>query len=235
MKIEIWSDVMCPFCYIGKRRFETALAQFPEKNNIEVIWKSFQLNPQLKTDPSKNTVQHLAETKGWSMEYTRKTVAYVSEMAAGEGLHYDFDKAVVANSFDAHRLIQYAKTKGKGDAAEELLFKAYFTEGKNTADHAVLTDIGTQLGLDAAELKTLFNSSRFADQVKQDIAEAEMIGVQGVPFFVIDRKYAVSGAQDATVFLEALTKAWKEHAKNKLVNLNNQSGGASCTPEGECK
>lgn len=235
MKIEIWSDVMCPFCYIGKRRFETALAQFPEKNNIEVIWKSFQLNPQLKTDPSKNTVQHLAETKGWSMEYTRKTVAYVSEMAAGEGLHYDFDKAVVANSFDAHRLIQYAKTKGKGDAAEELLFKAYFTEGKNTADHGVLTDIGTQLGLDAAELKTLFNSGRFADQVKQDIAEAEMIGVQGVPFFVIDRKYAVSGAQDATVFLEALTKAWKEHAKNKLVNLNNQSGGASCTPEGECK
>ncbi len=235
MKIEIWSDVMCPFCYIGKRRFEAALEQFPQKNNVEVVWKSFQLNPAMKTDPSKSTVQYLAETKGWTMEYTRKTIEYVTDMAKGVGLHYDFDRAVVANSFDAHRLIQFAKTKGKGDAAEEQLFKAYFTEGKNTADHAVLMTIGSQIGLDPTELKTVLESSAYSEEVKQDVSEAELIGVQGVPFFVIDRKYGVSGAQESKTFVDALTKAWSEHQKNNLVNLSSQSSGASCTPEGECK
>ena len=131
IKVEIWSDVMCPFCYIGKRKFESALAQFKDKDKVEIVWKSFQLNPNQITDPSKSTVQYLAETKGWSMDYTRSTIQHVTGMAESVGLHYDFDKAVVANSFDAHRLIQFAKSKGKGDAAEERLFKAYFTEGKN--------------------------------------------------------------------------------------------------------
>lgn len=235
MKVEIWSDVMCPFCYIGKRRFESALAEFPDKNNIEIVWKSFQLNPALKTDPDKNTIQHLAETKGWSMEQTRQTIAYVTQMAEGVGLHYDFDRAVVANSFDAHRFIQYAKTKGKGDAAEEQLFKAYFTEGKNTADHSTLVELGVKIGLEASEVKEVLSGDKFSEQVRQDISEAEMIGVQGVPFFVIDRKYAVSGAQETSVFTNALNKAWADHKKNNLVNLNTPDSEASCTPDGECK
>lgn len=235
MKVEIWSDVMCPFCYIGKRRFESALEQFPDKDKVEVVWKSFQLNPSLKTDPTKNTIQHLAESKGWSMEQTKSTIAYVTQMAEGVGLHYDFDKAVVANSFDAHRFIQYAKTKGKGDAAEEQLFKAYFTQGKNTADHTTLIELGTQIGLDASEVKEVLSGTQFGEDVKQDIREAEMIGVQGVPFFVIDRKYAVSGAQESAVFSNALNKAWTEHKKNNLVNLNSSNSEASCTPDGECK
>lgn len=237
MKVEIWSDVMCPFCYIGKRKFEAALKEFEHKNNIELVWKSFQLDPHLKTDPSKSTVQHLAESKGWTMEYTRNTIKYVTDMAAGVGLSYDFDKAVVANSFDAHRFIQYAKSQGKGDEAEEALFKAYFTEGKNTADHAVLSELGKQIGLSEAHVKTMLSGNDYATEVKNDIAESQQIGVTGVPFFVIDRKYAVSGAQDSKVFLETLNKAWKEHAITAPSSDNQPSSatGSVCTPEGECK
>lgn len=213
IKVEIWSDVMCPFCYIGKRKFETALTQFKDKDKVEIVWKSFQLNADLKTDTSKNTIQHLAESKGWTMEYTNSTVQYVMEMAEGVGLHYDFNKAVVANSFDAHRLIQLAKSKGKGDAAEERLFKAYFTEGKNTADHAVLIQLGKEIGLEETELKQVLGSDAFAKEVKNDIQEAEQIGVSGVPFFVLDRKFAVSGAQDPEVFLKSLIKASEEKSK----------------------
>ena len=210
MKVEIWSDVMCPFCYIGKRKFEKALSEFSGKDQVVVEWKSFQLSPDMKTDPTKNTIQHLSESKGWSMDYTKSTISYVVNMAKEVGLNYDFDHAVVANSFDAHRLIQFAKTKGKGDAAEEHLFKAYFTEGKNTADHAVLLSIAKEIGLDETEAKAVLDSQQFAEQVKHDIAESEQLGVTGVPFFVIDRKYAVSGAQDSQVFLDSLNKAWAQ-------------------------
>jgi predicted DsbA family dithiol-disulfide isomerase len=235
MKVEIWSDVMCPFCYIGKRKFEAALGEFENKDNIEIEWKSFQLNADLKTDPSKNTIQHLAEAKGWTMDHARNTVKYVTDMANGVGLHYNFDKAVVANSFDAHRFIQYAKTKGKGDAAEEALFKAYFTEGKNTADHAVLTQLGTEIGLDASSVKAVLAGNDFASEVKRDIVESQQIGVNGVPFFVVDRKYAISGAQDPKTFLGALQKAWSEHAKANPGVIGNAEEGAACTPDGECK
>jgi predicted DsbA family dithiol-disulfide isomerase len=235
MKVEIWSDVMCPFCYIGKRKFEAALGEFKNKENIEIVWKSFQLNADLKTDPSKNTIQHLAETKGWTMEYTRNTINYVMDMASGVGLNYDFDKAVVANSFDAHRFIQFAKTKGKGDAAEEVLFKAYFTEGKNTADHTILIQLAQDIGLESEAVKTMLNSTEFTNEVNHDVAEAQQIGVTGVPFFVVDRKYAVSGAQDSKVFLETLEKAWKEHAKQSSETMNTANDGSVCTPDGECK
>lgn len=234
MKVEIWSDVMCPFCYIGKRKFEAALAGFKNKDQVEITWKSFQLNPALKTDPSKNTVQHLAETKGWSMDYTKNTIAYVSNMANEVGLHYDFDKAVVANSFDAHRLIQMAKQQGKGDAAEERLFKAYFTEGKNTADHATLIALGKEIGLNETEVSKMLASDNFSKEVKQDLQEADQLGVSGVPFFVFDRKYAVSGAQNPDVFTQTLNKAWDDCAKKNPMVFK-ISDGQTCTPSGECK
>ena len=210
MKVEIWSDVMCPFCYIGKRKFETALAQFEHKENVEVVWRSFQLNPDMKTEPGKNINQYLAEVKGWSMEQAKSMNDRVTAMAKQVGLDYDFDKAVVANSFDAHRLIQLAKTKGKGDAAEEALFKAYFTEGKDTSDHAVLVQLGTDIGLDAAEVMSMLDAGSFAEDVKKDIYEAQQVGVTGVPFFVLGNKYAVSGAQESATFLQALTTTWNE-------------------------
>ncbi len=211
MKIEIWSDVMCPFCYIGKRKFEAALEQFENKANVEVVWKSFQLNPNMKTDSGKSITEYLAEIKGWSIKQAQEMNAHVTNMAKEVGLHYDFDKAIVANSFDAHRLIQLAKKHGKGDEAEEHLFKAYFTEGKNTDDHSTLIEIGISIGLNEIEVKQVLASDQFADDVNKDILEAQQIGVRGVPFFVVDRKYGVSGAQPSEIFLETLTKAWAEN------------------------
>jgi predicted DsbA family dithiol-disulfide isomerase len=235
MQVEIWSDVMCPFCYIGKRKFEAALKQFPESEKVEIVWKSFQLQPDMKTDPGKNTIEHLAESKGWSLSYAKQAVSQVVSMAQQVGLKYDFDKAVVANSFDAHRLSHYATLQGKGDAMEEQLFKAYFTDGKNTADHSVLTQLAVEIGLNEATVKEILASNQFADDVRKDIYEASQIGVNGVPFFVFNRKYAVSGAQDSKVFLETVQKAygeWKQSQQNDLLEIKK---GAICTPEGECK
>ncbi len=205
--VEIWSDVMCPFCYIGKRRFEAALAQFPERDQVKIIWRSFQLDPDLKTEPGKSVAQSLSEKKGWSAAQTAQMIDHVTGMARSAGLEYHFDKAVVANSFDAHRFAHYAKTKGYQDAAEERLFAAYFTEGKNTADHATLARIGSEIGLDSAAVRAVLASDEFAGEVTEDIEMARQFGITGVPFFVFNRKYAVSGAQDVQVFLQTLRRS----------------------------
>ncbi|CAN5831541.1 DsbA family oxidoreductase [soil metagenome] len=210
MKVEIWSDVMCPFCYIGKRKFEKALAEFEGKQQVVIEWKSFQLNPAQKTDPDKNINQYLSEAKGWSLEQAKEMNDRVTGMAKEVGLNYNFDKAIVANSFDAHRLIQFAKRKELGDQMEEALFKAYFIDGKNTADHATLISLAGEAGLDETETKAILESGIFADEVEADIEMAAQIGVRGVPFFVFDRKYAVSGAQPAEVFLDTMRKALQE-------------------------
>jgi len=201
---------MCPFCYIGKRKFEEALSQFPHNDQINVVWKSFQLNPAMKTDPGKNINEYLAEAKGWSIDQARQMNDRVTAMAQEVGLSYDFDRAIVANSFDAHRLIQLAKTKGLGDAAEERLFRAYFTEGQNTADHTTLLALGTDIGLDPTDVQAVLASNAFADDVNRDIYEAQQVGARGVPFFVLNRRYAVSGAQAPETFLGALNTAWAE-------------------------
>lgn len=210
MRIEIWTDVMCPWCYIGKRRFEKALAQFAHKDKIEVEWKSFQLNPNQKTDVSKSTAQYLAETKGWSAEQTKQIFENVTQLAKAEGLNYNFDKTVVANSFDAHRLLQLAKQQGKGEAIEERLFKAYFEEGKNIADHATLMELAADAGLKKEEVQQMLIDSTFANEVRHDVREAAEIGCTGVPFFVINRKYGISGAQDPSTILKTLEKAYGE-------------------------
>lgn len=234
MKIEIWSDVMCPFCYIGKRRFEDALQQFEHKDQIEVEWKSFQLNPDMKTDPSVNINQYLADVKGWNLDYAQQMNNQVTEMAAQVGLTYDFNKAVVANSFNAHRLSHLAKKHGLGEAAEEALFKAYFTEGKNIDDKDTLIDLGVSIGLNAEEVKQTLESDAYADEVRYDITEAQQLGIRGVPFFVMNNKYGVSGAQAAPVFSETLEKSFaewqQENAKPKLTVIE----GESCTPDGDC-
>jgi predicted DsbA family dithiol-disulfide isomerase len=208
MEIEIWSDVMCPFCYIGKRRIERALSQFGHSSDIQIEWKSFQLNPGLKTEPGKTIDAYLAENKGWTLEYARQMNQQVTDMAKEEGLIYNMDRAVVANSFDAHRLLQLAKTKQLGHIVEELLFKAYFTDGQNTADRKVLTDIGLASGLERPELEHLFDTDAFSDLVQQDIDEAQQLGIRGVPFFVFNRQYAISGAQDPEVFINTLKKSF---------------------------
>jgi predicted DsbA family dithiol-disulfide isomerase len=225
---------MCPFCYIGKRKFEAALAQFPHKDQINIVWKSFQLNPDMKSEPGKSTIQHLAEAKGWSLNETRRITSNVTAMAQEVGLTFDFDKAVVANSWDGHRLIQLAKQNGLGDAAEEALFRAYFTEGRDTANHATLLDLGTSIGLDVVEVEAMLQSNQFGEAVDRDIYEAQQVGVRGVPFFVINRKYAVSGAQQPETFLGALQTAWPEWEKAQPVFAELQADGPVCAPGEVC-
>lgn len=235
MKVEIWSDVMCPFCYIGKRRFEKALANFEHKDDIEVVWKSFQLDPTTVTNPELSVIEELARKKGWTLSQAREISAQVTRMAEGEGLHYDFDKAIVANSFNAHRLLQFAKTKGKGDELKEELLYAYFTDGKNTDDDATLLQLAVKAGLEKSEAeKVLADKNSFADTVNQNVMEAQQLRISGVPFFVLDRKYGISGAQDLKVFEENIAKAhieWKATQQNTPLQTIE---GAVCRPDGSC-
>lgn len=210
MKVEIWSDVMCPFCYIGKRRFEKAVNSLGLGEEVEVIYRSFLLDPELETDPSKNVTQHLAAKKGVSMEEAKKMSDYVIGMASEEGLNYDMDNAVVANSRNAHRLLHYAKSKGKQVEFKESLLQAYFEEGKNIDDLETLKEIASKAGLDANEVEQVYSSPRYTEDVINDIQRAQQIGVQGVPFFVINEKFALSGAQPTDTFKQALQKVQTE-------------------------
>lgn len=235
MKIEIWSDVMCPFCYIGKRNFETAMAQFADKEDIEVIWKSYQLDPTIPEVASETYEDYLVKRKGISLEQAKSTLANVAQSAKQAGLDYHFDKALMVSSHKAHLLIQFAKTKNLGNEAEERLFKAFFTEGKNIADITTLTQLGKEIGLDEQELQVAFTDEKYAQLVKNDIQEAQQIGVSGVPFFVIDRKYAVSGAQPPQVFLETLEKSFAEWRKLNPKSQFEIIEGQSCNTDGKCE
>ncbi|MEO6176269.1 MAG: DsbA family oxidoreductase [Flavobacterium circumlabens] len=209
MKIEIWSDIMCPFCYIGKRQLETALAEFPN-DEFEIEWKSFQLDPTISPQPDKDVYTYLAERKGMSVEQSVEMHNSVAERAKSVGLDYHFDKAIIANSFTAHRIIQLAKTKNLGDEMEEVFFKAYFTEGKDLNDGLTLLELAEKAGLDKNEtLKVIENEKLFLSEVHTDIIEGQQIGVQGVPFFVFDRKYAVSGAQPVETFVQTIKELLK--------------------------
>lgn len=235
MKVEIWSDVMCPFCYIGKRNFETALEDFPNKDFIEVVWKSYQLDPTIPEVAKESYHDYLVERKGMSPAQVKGSLDNVTQSAKQVGLEYNFDQSVMVNSLSAHKLIQYAKTKDLGGEAEERLFRAFFTEGKNIADLATLTKLGKEIGLDETALQTAFTDTKYSDLVKQDYQEAQQVGVQGVPFFVLDRKYAVSGAQPAQAFLENLTKAFVEWRKVNPITKLEIIEGQSCKPDGTCK
>ena len=209
MKIEIWSDIMCPFCYIGKRQLETALAIFPN-DNFEIEWKSFQLDPTIKSEPDTDVYTFLAERKGMSVEQSKEMHKSVAERAKSVGLDYNFDIAVISNSLNAHRIIQLAKTKNIGDRMEEIFFKAYFTDGEDLNNGLTLIKLGNQAGLEESEVREVLESDDlFLKEVQSDIKEAGEIGVQGVPFFVFDRKYAISGAQPVESFVKTIQEILK--------------------------
>ena len=209
MKIEIWSDIMCPFCYIGKRQLESALAEFPN-DDFEIEWKSFQLDPTIEPQSGKDVYMFLAERKGISVEQSIEMHKGVTERAKSVGLDYHFDKAVISNSLTAHRIIHLAKAKKLGDEMEEIFFKAYFSDGKDLNDDQTLIELGTSAGLNSDEVKEVIdNKDLYLKDVKADIKEAQEIGVQGVPFFVFDRKYAVSGAQPVEAFVNTIKEVKK--------------------------
>ncbi|MES2456890.1 MAG: DsbA family oxidoreductase [Bacteroidota bacterium] len=208
MKVDIWSDVRCPFCYIGKRKFEAALAQFEHKDEVQVEWHSFELDPNAETKPEVNAVDYLADRYGRPREWAEEMHENVTQTAAEVGLHFNLGISVVANSFDAHRLIQLAKTEGLGDDIEEKLFEAYFGKGTDISSHEALTEIGISIGLDRLSVETMLRGKDFTDEVRFDEQTAQQIGVRGVPFFVFDQKLAVSGAQPPETFLGAMQQAW---------------------------
>jgi len=208
IQVEIWSDIQCPFCYIGKRQFEEALATFEDRDRVEVIWRSFQLDPTLEAQAGESIHSYLARRKGFSVEQSRQMHAQVARTAASVGLDYQFDKMIVANSHGGHRLIQAAKARGLGDAAEEALFRAYFHEGKDLGDRATVLALGEGIGLDGATAAEAWDdpTGEWRKRVDDEAAEAQALGSTGVPFFVFQRRYAVTGAQGSETFRKVLAR-----------------------------
>jgi predicted DsbA family dithiol-disulfide isomerase len=210
MKIEIWSDIACPFCYIGKRKIEKAIQKLDDSSQVEVEWKSFQLNPDLVSDPSLSTLDYLSQSKDWSMEQTLQVTSQVVAMAKEEGLNFDFTQTVVANTKKAHRLLHLAKASGHQDQLKERLLKAYFSEGLNVDDTDTLLRLAEEVGLNKQSVEYTLHSEEYTDALEQDAYESKLIGVQGVPFFVFDRKFGISGAQPDEVFDRTLKQALDE-------------------------
>lgn len=213
LTIEVWSDVVCPFCRIGKRELEDALARFPHRDQVHVVWKSFELDPDASESTGGNTYAMLQQRYGITEQEARQRVQGVVERGRAIGLDFDFERARIANSFHAHRLLQWAKSLGKGDAMKERLFRAYFTEGLLISDRAVLARLAGESGLNAQEAAAVLAGEAYFREVRTDEREARSFGIQGVPFFAFDRRFAVSGAQSSAVFLQALEKAWAERGR----------------------
>jgi predicted DsbA family dithiol-disulfide isomerase len=232
LKIQIWSDIMCPFCYIGKRRIEDALQNFEHKDAVELEWKSFQLDANFVASPEDNMVEHLAEKYRKDNDWAQEMLDNMTQNAKNSGLDFHFEKAVMANSLNAHRLLHLAKKYNLANDLEELLFKAYLTDGKNINDLDTLRALGLEVGLYAESIDEVLHSNAYANEVQQDIIEAQSIGVQGVPFFVFDNKYAVSGAQHVETFVKTLEKVWEEGKFDLKVTVLNTTDGDSCGIDG---
>ena len=231
MKVEIWSDYQCPFCYIGKRRFEDALSQFEHKSQVEVEFRSFELNPEAERDINMSQNEMLAKKYGMSQAQVEANSQNMTQQAAELGLEYHLDKVILTNSFDAHRLMHFAETKGKGKEMNERLFKAYFTEGKHIGDHATLADLAEEVGLEKSEVESMLAGTAFTAEVRGNEQEGSLLGITGVPFFVINRKYGISGAQPPEAFLDTLKKVWVE--EHPLQMVNDPATGDTCT-DGSC-
>ncbi|MBW8348881.1 DsbA family oxidoreductase [Bacillus sp. IITD106] len=235
MKIEVWSDFVCPFCYIGKRRLEEALSKFPHRDKVEVVFHSFELDPNTPKEQNKNIHEALAAKYGVSVEEAKRMNEGVGEQARSVGLTFNFEKMIPTNTFDAHRLAHYAKTEGKDAALTEVLLKAYFTDSKKLSDKDTLADLAETVGLEREKTMSVLNDDNaFADDVRYDERTAQQIGVRGVPFFVFNQKYAISGAQPPETFLGALEKVWQEENSTPILqDLSGDADGASCE-DGNC-
>ena len=233
MKVNIWSDIRCPFCYVGKKKFEKALAQFPHAEEIEVTWHSFQLDPNLVTQPDTNPYDYFSKAKGIPVIQAKAMHEHAKKAGKEVGIDFNFDQSKVANSFRGHLLIQLAKKKNLADAMEEALFEAQFISGKNIDDEAVLLETGKSVGLTEVEIKNALASDEMAHAVAQDGLMARQLGINAVPFFVFNDKYGVSGAQQPEHFLEVLNKSFEEFsAGDKGLQIISQ--GESCDTDGNC-
>ncbi|NHC42074.1 DsbA family oxidoreductase [Bacillus sp. MM2020_1] len=234
MKIEVWSDYVCPFCYIGKRRLELALDQFPYKDQVEVEFKSFELDPNSPQKIDLSIHEVLAQKYGMTIDKAKEANQGVGQQAATVGLTFNFDEMKPTNTFDAHRLAKFAKTQGKEPAVSEKLLKAYFTDSKHIGEFETLADIAETAGLNRQEvLKVLHDKNAYASEVRKDESLAQQYGVRGVPYFVINQKYAISGAQPTETFMGALQKVWEEESPTPVLQDLSTEEDVSCA-DGSC-
>ena len=227
MNVEIWSDIACPWCYVGKRRLEAALAGFEHRDDVTVTWRSFELDPVAPRERAVDGATHLAEKYGTSVEQARAMQQRMTDTAAADGLDFRFDLARAGNTFDAHRLVHLAAAHGRQDAMEERLMRAYLTEGELMSDHATLERLATEVGLPADEVRDMLATDRFAAGVRDDERTATSFGITAVPFFVVDRRIGAAGAQPAEVLGELLRRAWADRPAIPVV-----AGGDTCGIDG---
>jgi predicted DsbA family dithiol-disulfide isomerase len=228
MRVEVWSDLACPWCYVGKRRLETALERFPHGDDVEVVWRAFELDPGAppQHDPSISHTERLARKYGVSVARARAMDEHLAGLARAEGLDFQYQRLRGGNTFDAHRLLHLAETRGIQGAVKERLLRAYFTEGEPIGDRETLIRLAAEAGLDAEEARAALASDAYAAEVRADEEEARELGIHGVPFFVIAGRYGISGAQPADLLLGALTEAWSEQEPAPTAE------GAACGPDG---
>ena len=208
MQVEIWSDVVCPWCYLGKRRFEQALAGFAHRDEVEIVYRSFELDPTITPGTSEATVDMLARKYGMTVAQAKDAQRQMEQRAAGDGLEFRMDGLRSGNTRDAHRLLHLAKEHGKQAELVERLHRAYFSEQGSVFDAAALTELAVEVGLDRADAEKVLATDAYADAVDADERTARELGATGVPFFVIDRRFGVSGAQPADVLQRALERAY---------------------------
>jgi predicted DsbA family dithiol-disulfide isomerase len=210
MEVEIWLDVVCPWCYIGKRRLEAALVRFDHRDGAEIVWRSFELDPEVPRQRDGDPADRLAAKYGITREQALASRAHITELAAHEGLEFRLDQSKPGNTFDAHRLLHLASDRGVQNEVKERLLAAYVSEGEPIGDPDTLVRLASQVGLDAGEVRSVFDSDKYAQEVRADEHQASRLAITGVPFFVVDRTYAVSGAQPAELLLEVLDRAWTD-------------------------
>ncbi|WP_019585508.1 DsbA family oxidoreductase [Deinococcus apachensis] len=233
LRVDIWSDIACPWCYVGKRRFEAALSEFPHRDRVEVVWHSFELDPSASSQPGQSMRAILAGKYGGGEARAQGMLDSMTQTAAGEGLEYHFGRVQPTNTFEAHQLIHLAAERGLQDAMKERLLRAFFVEGEFLGDREVLVRLASEVGLNAEEVRAALESGQYAQAVRQDEAQAHALGINGVPFFVLGGKYGVSGAQSPEVLRGALEQVWAETHPAPLTLLAADTTAESCE-DGQC-
>ncbi|MBX8466972.1 DsbA family oxidoreductase [Deinococcus sp. RIT780] len=233
IRVDIWSDIACPWCYVGKRRLESALAQFPQRDQVEVVWHSFELDPTTPAEHPLSMRDGLARKYGRSPDEAQGMMDHMTRVAADEGLEYHFERARMGNTFLAHQLIHHAAAHGRQDAMKERLLRAYMSEGALVSDLDTLVRLAGETGLDGAEVRAALLDGRHAHAVRQDEAQAQALGISGVPFFVLGGKYGVNGAQDPQTLLGALTQVWDETHPAPLQMIGTDAPADGCE-DGQC-
>ncbi len=227
--VEVWSDVVCPFCYLGKKKLENAIKELEAEQLVEVIWKSFQLDPNFPKDTALPSAEYLSQRKGYPIDQVRAMSHHLANQGLEYGIDFQFEKALTFNTFDAHRLIHWANEFHKSNELKQAFLIAYFTNGENLSQAENLIKVVCSIGLDSEKAKAVLDSDKYAEEVRQDIYQAQQVGVRGVPFFLINNNQTISGAQDDKVFVKALKAEMK-----KTKPLISSEYGAACAPDGKC-